>query len=163
MKFLKTFSAVLCVLSLGACAVPTAGLSSALEIRTTTQTQEYEKAHAAKPDIEDGKRYAFALKSGKDATQENPKMKQLTDELGFGHIYLVVGEVSKKPSGLRNHPTNIELGFTAVMYHMDGIDRVRADHKNWKADGGKLEFVKETTKAKSDRLKRIGRRFSDGF
>ena len=157
MKFLQTFSALLCALSLGVSAVPTAGSSSALEIRATTETPEYKKAHAAHPDIQVGETYAFTLKSPKSAGEKDPKMKKLTDELGFSHIYLVVGQVSESSSGPPKKPTGTEKKFTGVMYHMAGIDTVVADFKNWKADEKTLEFVKETTEAKSGRLSKIGR------
>ena len=156
MKFLQTFSAFLCALSLGVSAIPTADSSFSLEARAITETAEYKAAHAAHSSIEDGKTYAFTLKSPKNAAEKDPKMKQLTTELGFSHIYLVVGQVSERHTGPPNKPTGTQKSFTAVMYHMAGIDTVVADYKNWKADDKKLEFVKETTKAKQDKLAKLG-------
>ena len=148
MKLLNIFSAVICILYLGVGAVPATLTPSALEARADTRTAEYEKAHGTHSSIVTGKTYAFTIKfpKGKEADK---KMKELTDELGYGHIGLVVGTVVETPQGPPKKPTGVKKDFVATMYHMVGVQKVESEVKNWRSSSAIMEFVKETKKTQN--------------
>ena len=156
MKFLQTFSAVLCALSLEVSAIPTAGSSFAPKVRPVIETPNYKAAHAANPNFQVGEIYAYTLKSRKENAEQNSLIRQSNDRLDFKHIYLVVGHVSEKFTGPPNRQTLSEKDFEGMMYDMRGIKKVHEEHRRWKADNKRLEFVKVTTRAKQGRLARIG-------
>ncbi|KAL9121544.1 MAG: hypothetical protein Q9187_001894 [Circinaria calcarea] len=148
MRFLNIFSAVICTLYLGVNAVPATFAPSALEARADTKTAEYEKVHGIHCSIVPGKTYVFTIKFGKDKNAD-PKMKALTEKLGYGHIALVVGTVNETPIGPPKKRTGVKKDFVATMYHMVGVKKVASKVENWRSSSSKMEFVKETKKTQA--------------
>ncbi|KAI1450869.1 hypothetical protein F5Y02DRAFT_412513 [Annulohypoxylon stygium] len=135
-------------------------IESSLVTRAGTDkiSAEYNKVHAAKTTIANGKYYAFTIKwplgDGTSIDKETPaEIQELQKKLGFKHIGVLLGKVKDVEAG-KGKNKHQEKDFTGQLFHLikksDGSAELDSP-RNYKLSGttaglfknGQLTFVKE--------------------
>ncbi|KAI0887346.1 uncharacterized protein GGS22DRAFT_108056 [Annulohypoxylon maeteangense] len=137
---------------------------------------EYNKVHAAKSSIANGKYYAFTVKwplgDGTNIDSETPaEIQELQKKLGFKHVGVIIGKVKDVETG-KGKNKHHEKDFSGQLFHLikkaDGSAQLDSP-RNYKLSGqtaglfknGQLSFLKEVSaKTFSDAKKTADKYFA---